>query len=322
MAVDDILEIIKNEPDLSETDLDRNPNDSMKNRRSFGGVSVLNEISDTIIDPNDFFNDMYKSEVDYSSTFSSPLSFRSTPSPTTSSSSQHSDNLSTDQNMLVTQSETSIDMYQLPNSNQYNTQLTQPHTQRPTQKAVNLETPPISPPCDRIMSTTAHAESLPFIHSTAHLPQTIPIVSHVVANAPDSAKPINIIQGRLIPITTVSLSTPQADYNVHNSHGTRTKKVKIQPKPIAIATKPSATIAMKPDVTTKQAVLSGNIAHFSRTRDSQLPSSRNVFTISCKRFHQPDSSNEECSTAHKYESCIDNKTESYARYADDSRFHK
>lgn len=276
MLVDDILEIIKNEPDLEKADLDSNDAiniyDTIKQAKHVDGISVTNEISDTIIDPNEFFNDMYKSEVDYSSTYSSPLSYRSTPSPTTSNSSHGSDLMNNDYNMALNQSEKSINMYKFANSRPMDAQSIL-QSQQINQNNVNLETPPISPPSDQIISPSplsaaaAHTEPLSFIQSASHIAQTVPIINHVVTNAPDAPNPINIIQGTLIPITTVSLSTSQATAsNILSAHSLQTKEIKIQPKPIAIATKPNASIVMKTstivptkqtDGTPKRVVLSG-----------------------------------------------------------------
>lgn len=267
MLVDDILDIIKNEPDLQKADIDRSSNDAvfnfhdtMKRMDSFGGVSVTNEITDTVIDPNDFFNDIYKSEVDYSSAFSSSSSFRSTPSPTTSNSSQGSD----DYNMAMNQSEASMNMYKAATAKTtpYNAQMAlQPQS---TANSVHLETPPISPPQHQLISpTTAQSQPLTFIQPAPHIAQTIPIINHVVANAADSTNPINIIQGTLIPITTVPLSITSQTGPTSQT----LKKIKIQPKPIAIATKPHApitivnppiTIASKTENAPKKVVLSNS----------------------------------------------------------------
>lgn len=263
MLVDDILDMIKSEPDLEKADVDQMSNDtinmygSMNGVEHFGGVSVTNEITDTIINPNDFFNDIYKSEVDYSSSFSSPT-YRSTPSPTTSNSSQSSDHLSVDFNSASNQSEASINLYNVQqHSMQTNSQI---------QVAPNfhLETPPISPPSDVVAS---NAQTLSYMQSAQHITPPIPMINHVVANATDqNQKSINIIQGTLIPITAVSLATSQNATNIVSTHTSQPKKVKIQPKPVAIATKPSSTVTVKPvaQVTTKtlstpkRIVLSGN----------------------------------------------------------------
>lgn len=271
MLVDDILEIIKNEPVSEKSDVGRNfyedatnvYNVINKTESNLEGNSITNEISDTIIDPNDFFNDMYKSEMDYSSTFSSPLSFRSTPSPTTSNSSQGSDNLSVDYSSASNQSESSTNMYKFVRTGSASQNTKIPSQPRRKQANTNLETPPISPPSDHNIVTptaTAHTQAFSFIQSAPHYAQPIPVINHVVANTPDSANPINIIQGTLIPITAVSLSTSQTGSNVFHSNGSQTKKIKIQPKPIAIATKPNAPITSStiPSSTPKRVVLSSN----------------------------------------------------------------
>lgn len=262
MLVDDILDMIKSEPDLEKADVDQMTNgtvnmyDSMKGTEHFGGVSVTNEITDTIIDPNDFFNDIYKSEVDYSSSFSSPT-YRSTPSPTTSNSSHSSDHLSVDYNSGSNQSEASINLYNV----QHHSMQTNSHIQMAPN--FHLETPPISPPSDAIPT---NPQTLNYMQSAPHIAQSIPMINHVVANGTDKNKSINIIQGTLIPITAVSLATSQNGTNIVSTHTSQPKKVKIQPKPVAIATKPSSTVAVKPvaQVTTKtlstpkRIVLSGN----------------------------------------------------------------
>lgn len=278
MLVDDILDIIKNEPDLEKADIDHMSYSStdlyntFKRGDSFGGVSVTNEITDTIIDPNDFFNDIYKSEVDYSSTFSTPSYRNDTPSPTTSNSSHGSDPLSVDYNSASNQSEASINLY--PVQNQTLACTSQINVPQQFIQNVHLDTPPISPPADTIAGaattatvTMANAHPLAYIQPAQHLAQPIPVINHVVANAVDPNKSINIIQGTLIPITAVSLSAPQNGTTITSSHGSQAKKVKIQPKPIAMATKPnpSATITAKTSPSTaktvstpKRIVLSGS----------------------------------------------------------------
>lgn len=272
MLVDDILDMIKSEPlDLEKADVDQVSNDAINGYGSmkgtameFEGVSVTNELTDTIFDPNDFFNDIYKSEVDYSSTeFSSP-SYRSTPSPTTSNSSQSSDHLSVDHNSTSNQSEASINLYNI----QQQHQAMQPNSHialQPMAQNFHLDTPPISPPSDCVAT---NAQTLSYIQPAQHLTQPIPMINHVVTNGNDPTNPINIIQGTLIPITAVSLSAPQNGTNILSTHTSQPKKVKIQPKPVAIATKPSPAIAVKPVIpvqttpkplsTPKRIVLSGS----------------------------------------------------------------
>lgn len=271
MLVDDILDIIKSEPNFNDTNVHSIPKNlntsdtAMETKDSFGSLSRnSNDATDTIFDPNDFFNDIYKSEVDYSSTFSSP-SYRSTPSPTTSNSSQSSDHLSVDCNSASNQSEASINLYNAQNKAfQSNTQFIQPiHVQN-----CHLDTPPISPPTENF---AANAQTIPHIGSIQQLPQPIPVINHVVATAADPNNQINIIQGTLIPITAVSLPAPQNCTNIISTHHTsQAKKVKIQPKPLAIATKPLANVTApvkpvqvtsvptKPISTPKRIVLSGS----------------------------------------------------------------
>lgn len=270
MLVDDILDIIKSEPNFNETNVHSIPKNlnmrdtAMDTKDSLSSLSRnSNDATDTIFDPNDFFNDIYKSEVDYSSTFSSP-SYRSTPSPTTSNSSQSSDHLSVDCNSASNQSEASINLYNAQNQAfQSNTQFIQPiHVQN-----CHLDTPPISPPTENF---AANAQTIPHIGSIQQLPQPIPVINHVVATAADPNNQINIIQGTLIPITAVSLPAPQNCTNIISTHTSQAKKVKIQPKPLAIATKPLAhvpapvkpvqvtNVTTKPNSTPKRIVLSGS----------------------------------------------------------------
>lgn len=256
MLVDDILGMIKSEPDLEKADVDQidaiNKYGSVNGMEQFGGASVSNEITDTTIDPNDFFNDIYKSEVDYSSTFSSPA-YRSTPSPTTSNSSQSSDHLSVDYNSASNQSEASINLYNIQHHS------LQPNTHIQTSNNFHLETPPISPPSDIV---SLNSQALSYIQPA----QSIPVLNHVVSNTTDSKQPINIIQGTLIPITAVSLATSPNGTNIINTNSSQLKKVKIQPKPVPIATKPNsiATVKQAPQITPKtlstpkRIVLSGN----------------------------------------------------------------
>lgn len=269
MQVDDIImDMIKNEPGLETTNIYPVANNmcdtSMDTKDFFANLSMTADATDTIIDPNDFFNDNYKSEVDYSSTFSSP-SYRSTPSPTTSNSSrisQNSDHLSVDYSSQTSNhSEASLSMYN-PLNQQHS-----PSTQF-VQSAPNchLDTPPISPPAE---NQPNNAQTLSHMRPIQQMPQTIPVINHVVATASDPNNQINIIQGTLIPITAVSLPPPQNCSNIINTHASQQpRKVKIQPKPLAIATQPNAAATVKPlntinvsskTVTTpKRIVLSGS----------------------------------------------------------------
>lgn len=222
MLVDDILDIIKNEPHSDERCMDTIPNNMIK-------MDTKDTYGDTIIDPNDFFNDMYKSEVDYSSTFSSP-SYRSTPSPTTSNSSQSSDHLSVDYNSASNQSDGSINMY---NSNNHGFSPNTQFVPAIGNQNCHLDTPPISPPTENYIPNAT--QTIPHIQPIQQLAQPIPVNNQ-----------INIIQGTLIPITTVSLPTSSNCSNILSTHHNTShiKKVKIQPKPLAaIATKPTVVPA-------------------------------------------------------------------------------
>lgn len=231
MLVDDLLEYVKNERDLENgvtSNFDGfNDKTMIKIENTNGDSSPINGFTtmignnpDGIIDPNDFFNDIYKSEVDYSSTFSSP-SYRNTPSPTTSQSSNQSG--SSDQLMdyisSSNQSEASINLYtQQQRSLNKCTQILQPIIPN-----YHLDTPPISPLTDNNnLSVAANIQAISYVHPPQPVAQPIPLIN-------------NIIQGTLIPITAVSLpTTHNATNHTNNIHtSSHTKKVKIQPKPIA-----------------------------------------------------------------------------------------
>lgn len=239
MLVDDLLEYVKNERDLENgvtPNFDKfNDKTMIKFENGNGdsspinGLTTINGNSDGIIDPNDFFNDIYKSEVDYSSTFSSP-SYRNTPSPTTSNSSQSSssDQLM-DYNSSSNQSEASINLYPQQQQSQLNT-FTQ--VSQPIAPNYHLDTPPISPPTDNM--SVANVQAISYVQPSQPIAQPIPVIN-------------NIIQGTLIPITAVSLpTTHNATNHTNNIQTSHTKKVKIQPKPIAIATKPIASSIVQP----------------------------------------------------------------------------
>lgn len=232
MLVDDILDIIKNEPHSDDRCMETIPNNMIKmdTKDIYGSLTMTShhDTIDTIIDPNDFFNDMYKSEIDYSSTFSSP-SYRSTPSPTTSNSSQSSDHLSVDYNSASNQSDGSINMY---NSNNHGFSSNTQFVPAIGNQNCHLDTPPISPPTENYIPNAT--QTTPHIQTMQQLAQPIP------------NNQINIIQGTLIPITAVSLPTSSNCSNILSTHHntTQIKKVKIQPKPLAaIATKPTAVPA-------------------------------------------------------------------------------
>lgn len=295
MSVDEFLDFdfVKNEPDLTNgATVQRYSNDSINVNmcNEFGdNISIkaedfdmnmqiqtpqvdcsaaVNGLCDTIIDPNDFFNDIYKSEIDYSSTFSSP-SYRNTPSPTTSNSSRSSGS-----DPITFDYHSSSSNHSDASMNFQNAQMTglnmQQHQygQMPAIVSQNchLETPPISPPTD---SMGSNATPIAYIPTTSQpMTQPMPVISQVLpavsSTDPNAANKINIIQGTLIPITAVSLSPP------HNgsAHTSQAKKIKIQPKPLPIATKPITTatasqpngtiLLPKPASTPKRIVLSGS----------------------------------------------------------------
>lgn len=231
MLVDDLLEYVKNEHDLENgvtPNFDGfNDKTMIKIENGNGnGLTTVNGYSDGIIDPNDFFNDMYKSEVDYSSTFSSP-SYRNTPSPTTSNSSQSSssDQLMDYNNSSSNQSEASINLYPQQQQSSLNnntfTQIVQSIVPN-----YHLDTPPISPPIVNNNLSVSNVPAISYVQPSQSIAaQPIPVIN-------------NYIQGTLIPITAVSLpTTHNATNHTNNIQTSHTKKVKIQPKPIPIATK-------------------------------------------------------------------------------------
>lgn len=183
MMVDELLNFVKDEPTFSDNIQPLMPNELFSNESqySFGSPgttyspkdepfgSDVETNSDTLFDPNDFFNDNYKSEVSYSS-YSSP-SNRDTPSPSISngSGSDHS----------------SVDFQQ---TNIYSGRLNDQM----------IETPPISPPMN-LTQTVSPQLAQPI----SYLNQII-TPTPAVTNAP-----VNIIQGTLIPIQTVALTPTQ-----------------------------------------------------------------------------------------------------------------
>lgn len=221
MMVDDLHSFMKDEPAFTEGIQSLCSNDYFANESAYGFVadnvlfspkdepfsSDVETNSDTPIDPNDFFNDIYKSEVSYSS-FSSPSS-RDTPSPSMSNGSA-SDHSSNDFSRA-----TAYAPHEQQNLAQIHNQIIQPH----------IDTPPISPPANLTQSVpTQLAQPISFLNPAIAVPPP------AVTNAP-----MSIIQGTLIPIQTVALSPP------HNTSVTQSRKIKIQPKPLATASiqKPS-----------------------------------------------------------------------------------
>lgn len=163
--------------------------------------------SDTPFDPNDFFNDIYKSEVSYSS-FSSPT-YRNTPSPSNSQSSgsDHSSDCN------------------LPNGSHQSDPTIHLYGRQPVQVCQSQDVTPMD-----------FAQTL----STIHEQQTsaaIPLMNQM-ASGTEAPNKINIIQGTLIPIKAVSLSPPHNTFTAATPPATQTtpmKKIKIQPKPMQTA---------------------------------------------------------------------------------------
>lgn len=208
----------------------------------------MNGIGDTVIDPNDFFNDMYKSE--YSpTTFSSP-SYRSTPSPTTSNSSRSSSQGSTsessmpiDYNGRHVYNEAALNF---ADTIALQSQCVTPKaiTAQPLASVNNFhETSPTSSANDPLLSS---GQSMPCLQLNKSPAQPYPLLNHVVAaTAVPTNNNINIIQGTLIPVTAVSLA-PTTLPAINKTMMTQARKVKIQPKPISIATHAVATPTVQP----------------------------------------------------------------------------
>lgn len=312
MLVDDLLDFTKQEPtDFINYQIDVNnclPDNLMdtnnfefinfdrtiKNEQLSGNESSDNDaISDTFINPNDFFNDNYKSEVSCSSV-SSPSS-RDTPSPSMSNSSQisSSDSYSIDPYHLEHQSpgqQTGVPDFNYTISDQSypQNQMTQIQLQQQSQNAHNqvqkliLDTPPISPPADY---TTVYT---PISKAT----QPISLINRIITTPPrdTTANNINIIQGTLIPIKAVSLSPPHNGIVQSASNGTQTKKVKIQPKPYSTdaVTTPATLNSLPKTSNPKTIVLSANDykALLQKCRSQQQPQPTIVQTTS-KGLQQP-----------------------------------
>lgn len=294
MLVDEFLCYGKHGSDLKDIKTEKDSHDSnysstfdakhdfdinmLCNLSPISQTTTTSGISDTVIDPNDYFHDNFKSEVDYLSSFSSP-SHRSTPSPTTSNSSQSnsSDQMSLDHSSTSNPFESSINIHNNSQSLAHGNGATQIQYSQPfIQSMAHLETPPISPPCDN--SNVINTSALSYLQTTQQqIVQSMPVINHVVTTAPTPTKTdpnnkINIIQGTLIPITAVSLATPQIAAKNLNIQNAQIKKVKIQPKPLAVATKPitpstissiqttrsNTVVTSKANATPKRVILSEN----------------------------------------------------------------
>lgn len=204
----------------------------------------IGNIGDNVIDPNDFFNDMYKSEVEYSPTTYSSPSHRSTPSPTTSNSSVSDSSMSTDFNGYYVPHDVSNTTFQTTeNAFQYKPP-TANSIEQPIANMNHIETPPISP-------TNSNDTFLANVPNMTYMPAKqiaiSPVLNRVVTTsaAPNKNK-INIIQGTLIPITAVSLATTTLTPAHKPIVAAQAKRVKIQPKPISVVTQSVPTPIVQP----------------------------------------------------------------------------
>lgn len=191
---------------------------------------AYSDSSDTPFDPNDFFNENFKSEVSYSP-FSSP-SNRNTPSPS-SSNGNASDSSATNDSLSTTI---------LPfNRND----AVWSHQQQ------FIETPPISPPSDFAQSVAA------VLPSTTSISQAIPVLNQVVTPASNVPNNINIIQGTLIPI---KLSPPRSSSVLTQPPiiNSQAKKIKIQPKPMMATSICATSSNIQKPAKPKTIVLSAN----------------------------------------------------------------
>lgn len=184
--------------------------------------------SDTPFDPNDFFNDMYKSEVSYSS-FSSP-SYRNTPSPSNSQSSG---------------SDHSNDYISPIGTHQLESNINLHGAQQQLCRSQEVTPMDFSQPLCTIPEQQTHT--------------AIPIINQMATGA--TANKINIIQGTLIPIKAVSLSPPHNTFTAAATPAAQTtpmKKIKIQPKPANTTNGPGVTSIRKSTTKPKTIVLSAN----------------------------------------------------------------
>lgn len=260
MLIDDLLSYVKCESNLNDSTNNRSADTMQYNLNGIDVMSsstIKNEIcdvamqndfigniGDTVIDPNDFFNDMYKSEVEYSPTTYSSPSHRSTPSPTTSNGSVSDSSMSTDYNGCYVPHEIPNTMFQ---TNEKAFQYTTPAANRIEQPIINInhiETPPISP-------TNSNDSILANLPNMTYMPAKqialSPVVNRVITTpAVPNKNKINIIQGTLIPITAVSLATPTLTHANKPIMATQAKKVKIQPKPISVVTQSVPTPIVQP----------------------------------------------------------------------------
>lgn len=184
--------------------------------------------SDTQFDPNDFFNDMYKSEVSYSS-FSSP-SYRNTPSPSNSQSSGSDHSNDCNSPIGLHQTESNIHLH---------------GGQQQLCRSQEVTTMDFSQTLSTIPEQQTHT--------------AIPIINQMGTGA--SANKINIIQGTLIPIKALSLSPPHNNFPaaaIPAAQTTPMKKIKIQPKPAHTNNGLGVTSIQKSTTKPKTIVLSAN----------------------------------------------------------------
>lgn len=209
------------------------PHDLDKHNDCFNGMG------DTVIDPNDFFNDMYKSE--YSpTTFSSP-SYRSTPSPTTSSSSSSSSSHGS-----ASEASLAIEYMNMQRSHEttmhFADTIATAHVRQlrcaaPDAAATHPMLNANHHNESQSMSPASNGQQPPCVQLGKPTAQPYPLLNHVVAaTAVPGNNKINIIQGTLIPVTAVSLATSTVPAMNKSMVATHARKVKIQPRPITMAT--------------------------------------------------------------------------------------
>lgn len=184
----------------------------------------LNTYSDdfTTVNPDDFLTDFFKSEVKSESNTFSPK--RDTPSPSGSDS---------------TGSDTMDYRIDMQNSGDSFRQKT-----NPTAQHLHFDTPPISPPSPDGSLSSDSSSSTPHTSTNNLLQRPVTARLQTVQGCP-----VNIVQGTLIPITTVPLNMSTVAASVAPSNlPTNFKKIKIQPKPVS-----SSAVAGNPIKKTGQA---------------------------------------------------------------------
>lgn len=167
----------------------------------------LNHFSDdfTTVNPDDFLTDFFKSEVKSESNPFSPK--RDTPSPSGSDS---------------TGSETMDYRIEMPNSDESFL-----HQNNIANDHLLFESPPISPPSPDGSSSSASSISSR-TSSNIHLQRPVTTTGLQTVQG----RPVNIVQGTLIPITTVPMNVSTVTSIANTNLPQTFKKIKIQPKPI------------------------------------------------------------------------------------------